>query len=135
MIENKDLVERLRRALDEADAVLVGAGAGLSTSAGLTYSGERFERLFPDLIDRYGLRDMYSAGFYPYETPEERWAFWPIPGIRVSRSGAVVKCGKMRGCAACNPYNRQQVREEELPRDHWAALQYFGNSAMDRRLQ
>ena len=76
MNTNKDLVKRLRSALDEADAVLVGAGAGLSTSAGFTYSGERFERLFPDFIDRYGFRDMYSAGFFPYETPEERWAFW-----------------------------------------------------------
>ena len=76
MNTNKDLAKRLSTALDEADAVLVGAGAGLSTSAGFTYSGERFERLFPDFIDAYGFRDMYSAGFYPYETPEERWAFW-----------------------------------------------------------
>ena len=76
MNTNKDLVKRLSRALDEADAVLVGAGAGLSTSAGFTYSGERFERLFPDFIDAYGFRDMYSAGFYPFPTPEERWAFW-----------------------------------------------------------
>ena len=76
MNTNKDLVKRLRTALDEADAVLVGAGAGLSTSAGFTYSGERFERLFPDFIDAYGFRDMYSAGFYPFPTPEERWAFW-----------------------------------------------------------
>jgi len=56
--------------------VVVGAGAGLSTSAGFTYSGERFERLFGDFIAKYGFKDMYSAGFYPYETPEERWAFW-----------------------------------------------------------
>lgn len=67
---------RLRAAIDEADAIVVGAGAGLSTSAGFTYSGERFERLFPDFIAKYGFADMYSAGFYPYETPEERWAFW-----------------------------------------------------------
>ena len=66
----------LREALDCADAVVVGAGAGLSTSAGFTYSGERFERLFADFIERYGFSDMYTAGFYPFPTLEERWAFW-----------------------------------------------------------
>lgn len=67
---------RLRSALDEASAIVVGAGAGLSTAAGLAYSGARFERLFGDFIDRYGLRDMYSAGFYPFPTLEEQWAYW-----------------------------------------------------------
>lgn len=66
----------LRSALDEASAIVVGAGAGLSTAAGLAYSGARFERLFGDFIDRYGLRDMYSAGFYPFPTLEEQWAYW-----------------------------------------------------------
>ncbi len=69
-------LQKLRQALDEADAVVVGAGAGLSTAAGFTYSGERFEKLFPDFIARYHFRDMYSAGFFPYKTPEEQWAFW-----------------------------------------------------------
>ena len=67
---------RLRDALAEADAVVVGAGAGLSTAAGLTYAGERFEQLFADFIDRYGFTDMYTAGFYPFATPEEQWAYW-----------------------------------------------------------
>ena len=67
---------RLRAALGEADAVVVGAGAGLSTAAGFTYAGERFERLFADFIERYGFTDMYTAGFYHYPTPEEQWAFW-----------------------------------------------------------
>ncbi len=67
---------KLRDALGRADAVVVGAGAGLSTSAGFTYAGERFERLFGDFIATYGFADMYSAGFYPFPTPEERWAFW-----------------------------------------------------------
>ena len=75
MIDTSEL-RRLRAALDEADAIVVGAGAGLSTSAGFTYAGERFERLFGDFIAAYGFTDMYSAGFYPYETPEEQWAFW-----------------------------------------------------------
>ena len=69
-------LQQLRAAIDEADAVVVGAGAGLSTSAGFVYSGERFERLFGDFAAKYGFRDMYSAGFYPYQTPEEHWAFW-----------------------------------------------------------
>ncbi len=67
---------RLRKEIESADAVVVGAGAGLSTAAGLTYSGERFERLFGDFIKKYGIRDMYSGGFYPFETPEEQWAWW-----------------------------------------------------------
>lgn len=67
---------RLRDALDAADAVMVGAGAGLSTAAGFTYAGERFERVFADFIERYGFTDMYTAGFYPFDTLEEQWAFW-----------------------------------------------------------
>ena len=69
-------IDRLRDALDRADAVLIGSGAGLSTAAGLTYSGERFERYFSDFARKYGIRDIYSGGFYPFETPEETWAWW-----------------------------------------------------------
>ena len=69
-------IERLKQALETADAVLIGAGAGLSTSAGLTYSGERFERFFSDFHQKYGIKDMYSGGFYPYSTLEEYWAWW-----------------------------------------------------------
>ena len=69
-------IENLRQALALADAVLIGAGAGLSASAGLTYSGERFERYFSDFHRQYGITDMYSGGFYPYDTLEEYWAWW-----------------------------------------------------------
>lgn len=72
----EDALHRLSAALDAFDAVVVGAGAGLSAAAGYTYSGERFERYFGDFIARYSLRDMYSAGFFPYPTPEEHWAYW-----------------------------------------------------------
>ena len=71
-----DEVEWLRTALDNCDAVLIGAGAGLSTAAGFTYSGARFEEHFADFRERYGFTDMYAGGFYPYETSEEFWAFW-----------------------------------------------------------
>lgn len=70
------LLERLKAALTEADTVLIGAGAGLSTSAGFTYSGERFENHFADFHAKYGFSDMYTGGFYPYTTLEERWAYW-----------------------------------------------------------
>jgi hypothetical protein len=70
------LIPQLLQALDQSDAVVIGAGAGLSSSAGLTYSGERFLRYFKDFQDRYGIRDMYTGGFYPYETQEEYWAWW-----------------------------------------------------------
>lgn len=69
-------IARLDKAIDCAEAIVVGAGAGLSTAAGLTYSGERFKQLFPDFIERYGFTDMYSAGFFPFKDPEEQWAFW-----------------------------------------------------------
>ena len=67
---------RLRDALKAADAVVIGAGAGLSTAAGFTYTGERFEKYFSDFIEKYGFTDMYSGGFFPFETPEEFWAYW-----------------------------------------------------------
>ena len=69
-------VKRLKAALREADAVVIGAGAGLSTSAGFTYSGERFDRYFYDFRDRYGITDMYSGGFYPFPDAETTWAWW-----------------------------------------------------------
>ncbi len=72
----EDNVARLRRELDTADAIVIGAGAGLSASAGLTYSGERFEKYFFDFIDRFGITDMYSGGFYPFPDNETRWAWW-----------------------------------------------------------
>lgn len=68
--------EKLKKELEAADAVIIGAGAGLSTSAGFTYSGRRFEENFGDFIEKYGFTDMYSAGFYPFETLEEHWAYW-----------------------------------------------------------
>lgn len=69
-------ISRLADTLAAVDAVVVGAGAGLSTSAGFTYSGERFQKYFADFIEAYGFSDMYSAGFYPFKTLEERWAYW-----------------------------------------------------------
>lgn len=71
-----DDMARLAAALKQADAVVIGAGAGLSASAGLTYSGERFTRLFGDFAAAYGIRDMYSGGFYRFPTPEEHWGWW-----------------------------------------------------------
>lgn len=69
-------ITRLKDMLNSADAVVIGAGAGLSTAAGFTYTGERFEKYFSDFIEKYGFADMYSGGFYPFETPEEYWAYW-----------------------------------------------------------
>ena len=69
-------IEQLREALEGADAVVIGAGAGLSASAGLTYSGERFRQTFGDFQAKYGIRDMYSGGFYPFQSLEEYWAWW-----------------------------------------------------------
>ena len=73
---SSDPIEQLKGALASADAVAVGAGAGLSASAGMTYSGERFRRYFSDFQSRYDIQDMYSGGFYPFESLEEYWAWW-----------------------------------------------------------
>ena len=69
-------IHKLKEKLDAADAVVIGAGAGLSASAGFTYDGERFHRYFSDFIQKYGFTDMYSGGFYPFRAPEEHWAYW-----------------------------------------------------------
>lgn len=69
-------IEKAKKLLTQADKVVIGAGAGLSAAAGLTYSGSRFEVLFRDYIARYGIEDMYSAGFYPFATLEEKWGYW-----------------------------------------------------------
>lgn len=71
-----DSIKRLKQEIKNADAVLVGAGAGLSTSAGYTYDKERFDRYFSDFKRKYGITDMYTGGFYPFETLEEYWAWW-----------------------------------------------------------
>lgn len=71
-----DSIKQLKHEIEAADAIVIGAGSGLSASAGFTYSGRRFAENFPDFIQKYGFRDMYSAGFYPYETLEEYWAYW-----------------------------------------------------------
>ncbi len=69
-------IKKLKTTLSEADSVVIGAGAGLSASAGFTYNGERFEKYFSDFAAKYGICDMYSGGFYPFATPEEHWAYW-----------------------------------------------------------
>ena len=69
-------IQRLKAALADADTVVIGAGAGLSTSAGFSYTGERFTRYFSDFSRKYDILNMYSGGFYPFSTPEEHWAYW-----------------------------------------------------------
>ena len=69
-------IQKLGKALEEAEAVIIGAGAGLSTSAGFVYTGERFQAYFLVFLEKYGFHDMYSGGFYPYKTLEEYWAYW-----------------------------------------------------------
>ena len=94
-------ISRLRKALTEADAVVIGAGAGLSTSAGYIYTGERFDKYFYDFRDKYGIRDIYSGGFYPFPDMETYWAWWsrhiwlnryaPIPNDVYDRLLNIVK--------------------------------------------
>ena len=76
MKDYSEQIKQLKEAIDSADAILIGAGSGLSTSAGFTYSGERFHQYFSDFIEKYHIPDMYSGGFYPYDTLEEYWAWW-----------------------------------------------------------
>lgn len=72
----EEQMKRLAKELQTADAIVIGAGAGLSTSAGLTYSGERFDRYFFDFVKKFGIQDIYSGGFYPFPDDETRWAWW-----------------------------------------------------------
>ena len=75
-MKRQNEIDRLWAVLDHADTVVIGAGAGLSTSAGFVYTGKRFEKYFSDFAAKYGIHDMYSGGFYPFATPEEHWAYW-----------------------------------------------------------
>ena len=75
-MKRQNEIDRLWAVLDHADTVVIGAGAGLSTSAGFVYTGKRFEKYFSDFAAKYGIKDMYSGGFYPFATPEEHWAYW-----------------------------------------------------------
>ena len=75
-MKNQENILRLGELLESADAVLIGAGAGLSAAAGYTYEGERFEKYFADFASKYHFHDMYSGGFFPYPDEEEKWAFW-----------------------------------------------------------
>ncbi|MEE0955290.1 MAG: Sir2 silent information regulator family NAD-dependent deacetylase [Eubacterium sp.] len=94
-------MEKLRKALDEADTVIIGAGSGLSTAAGYTYSGERFNKYFSDFAEKYHIQDMYSGGFYPFPDMETYWAWWsrhiwanryvPIPNDTYDRLYDLVK--------------------------------------------
>ena len=72
----REAIEQLKQIISEAKTVVIGAGSGLSTSAGFTYSGERFEKYFSDFAVKYGFQDMYSGGFAPFASLEERWAYW-----------------------------------------------------------
>ncbi len=69
-------IDKIKEVINHSDAIIVGAGAGLSTSAEFSYSGERFKKYFLDFADKYGITDMYSGGFYPFPSLEEFWAWW-----------------------------------------------------------
>ena len=75
-LSKEESVKKLKEAINDADAIVIGAGAGLSTAAGFIYSGERFQKYFFDFARRFGIRDMYSGGFYPFPDKETFWAWW-----------------------------------------------------------
>ena len=75
-IPYEEQVRKLKEKIQNAEAIVLGAGSGLSTAAGLSYSGERFQKYFFDFAKKYPIRDMYSGGFFPFESQEEFWAWW-----------------------------------------------------------
>lgn len=75
-MENEDKIVEAYRKIRSADAILLGAGAGLSTAAGLVYDGEDFQKNFKDFIDKYDFPNLYYGGFGPFASPEEQWAYW-----------------------------------------------------------
>lgn len=76
MKDYSEKINKIRKVINEADYVLIGAGSGLSTAAGIEYGGKRFEDNFQDYIKKYNMTDMYTAGFYPFESLEEKWGYW-----------------------------------------------------------
>ena len=76
MEEYNKRISEVKKLINEADYILIGAGAGLSTAAGLEYSGESFEKNFKEFIEKYNFPDLYSASFYDFNTQEEKWAFF-----------------------------------------------------------
>ena len=91
-------IERLKKELETTEVIVIGAGAGLSSAAGFLYSGQRFDTWFWDFREKYGIRDMYSGGFYPYDTLEEYWAWWSrhIYGNRYTNGPKdVYQCGPL----------------------------------------
>ena len=79
MKQDQKQIEKAAALIEEAEVILIGAGAGASAAAGLTYSGERFTGNFGEFIEKYGsayMTDMYTAGFYPFPTQEAKWGYW-----------------------------------------------------------
>ena len=98
MKENfQERTDKAKALINNAECILIGGGAGLSAAAGLTYSGERFTANFADFIRKYGMKDMYSAGFYPFETQEEKWAYWCA--ISCSTASFRPPCPCIRACS------------------------------------
>ncbi len=76
MEEYKLRINKMKQLLKEADCILIGAGSGLSTAAGLKYSGENFQKNYKEFMQKYHFEDLYSASFYEFKTQEEKWAFF-----------------------------------------------------------
>ena len=76
LLYNTNKIEQLQQALKQAEVIIIGAGAGLSSAAGYNYTGERFQKWFKDFENKYHIKDMYTGGFYPYTTLNEYWAYW-----------------------------------------------------------
>ena len=76
MYEDKKKFNEAAKIINKTDVILTGAGAGFSTAAGIQYSGKRFNDNFKEYIEKYNMKDMYSAGFYPFDTQEEKWGYW-----------------------------------------------------------
>lgn len=83
-------LQNAKQAINHADYILIGAGAGLSTAAGLEYGGERFQRDYKKFIEKYHFEDLYTASFYPFSSQEEKWAFWARL-IKLNRFGEPLK--------------------------------------------
>lgn len=73
---NTEVCLEIKKLIEEADAIVIGAGAGLSTAAGVNYGTHNFKKKYPELVKHYGFTDMYTSSFYEFETEEERWSYW-----------------------------------------------------------
>lgn len=124
---DQQLIQRAKSVINEAEYIVIGGGAGLSAAAGIEYSGDRFTSNFQPFIEKYGLTDMYSSGFYPFQTQEERWAYWArhisLNRYEAASTGYIPIC--INGCRTVIIVSSQLMLTANLRRQDFLRIEYL----------